>query len=351
MNNAMSQAQDTIVTGGARSRVRDLRPSGPYVSIWVATAALFVLCAIFVPKSMTAQSLNAMIPFFGILAIVAVGQTLIIQQRGIDLSVPGTMTLTGMAFVTFVDRNGASIVLAILVMLAVGALVGLANGLIIARINVTPLITTLAMNSVLLGAMFSYTKGVGTSATDGFQSFAADKLLGISLLAWIAVALALAVGFVSMQTKIGRRFVAVGANPAAARALGVRVNRYIIGAYVIGGMMFAFAAVLLTGYIQTPTPRLGDPYLFQSVMAVVIGGTSVAGGRGSVTASLVAALFLTQLGQVVLTLGAASSVQGLVQAIAMAAAVGFAALVASRRGRGNGRMGTTDTATSAVAAD
>lgn len=316
----------TIIGRGLRARL-----SGPYASIWVATAALFALCAIFVPKAVTAQSLNAMIPFFAILAIVALGQTLIIQQRGIDLSVPGLMTLVGMAFVTLADRSDLPIPVVVAIMVAIGALVGLVNGLIIVRVNVTPLITTLAMNTLLLGAMYSYTKGVGASADDGFQRFTADKLLGVSVLAWIAVALAALVGFVSLRTALGRRFVAVGANPAAARALGIHVNRYVIGAYVIGGMGFAFAAVLLAGYIQTPTPRLGEPYLFQSVMAVVIGGTSVAGGRGSVTASLVAALFLSQLGQIVLTLGAAPSVQGLVQAVAMAAAVGFAALVAARR--------------------
>jgi ribose transport system permease protein len=333
MNDTVTTTDRELLAAGGAGRARELRArlAGPYTSIWIAAAALFLLCAIFVPKAMKAQSLNAMIPFFAILAIVAVGQTLIIQQRGIDLSVPGLMTLTGMAFVTLVDRNDLSIPVAVLIMVAIGALVGLANGLIIVRVNVTPLITTLAMNTLLLGAMYSYTKGVGTSATDGFQRFTADKLLGISVLAWIAILLAALVGFVSMRTPIGRRFVAVGANPAAARALGIHVNRYVIGAYVIGGMLFAFAAVLLAGYIQTPTPRLGDPYLFQSVMAVVIGGTSVAGGRGSVTASLVAALFLSQLGQVVLTLGAAPSVQGLVQAVAMAAAVGFAALVAARR--------------------
>jgi ribose transport system permease protein len=326
----------------ATKRGLTLDVSSPYFSIWVATAALFALCAVFVPESMTSQSLNAMIPFAAILAIVAIGQTLVIQQRGIDLSVAALMSLAGMAFVTYVDRNEPSILVAILVMLAVGAVVGLANGLIITRVNVTPLITTLAMNALVFGAMYSYTKGVGSSAPEGFSSFTGDELLGISVLAWLAIALALAVGFVSTRTTIGRRFVAVGSSPAAARALGVHVNRYIIAAYVIGSMLFVVAAVLLAGYIQTPTPLMGEPYLFQSVMAVVIGGTSVAGGKGSVAASVVAAVFLTQLGQVVRTLGAAPSVQGLVQALALTAAVAFAAFLATRRARTKGAVVATE---------
>jgi ribose transport system permease protein len=343
MSNYVSQAGDSVVPAResgagehvppqpARRQLRRIRPTGPYASIWIATLVLFVLSWILVPKSMTAQSLNAMIPFWALLAIIAIGQTLVIQQRGIDLSVPGMVTLSAMVFVAFVDRNHTSIVVGLVVVVAVAALAGLLNGLIITKVNVTPLITTLAVNALLVGAMFSYTHGVPSSAPPGLQSFTGSTLLGISVLAWIAVGFALIVAFVVNRTKTGRRFVAVGASPAAARALGIRVDAYTIGAYVFGAICFAVAAVLLAGYTQTPTSSLGNPYLFQSVMAVVIGGTSVAGGRGSVLASVVAALFLTQLGQVVLTLGAASSIQLLVQAVAMAVAMGAAALVASRR--------------------
>jgi ribose transport system permease protein len=288
--------------------------SSSYIGIWVATGALFILCAIFASDSMSAVSLNAMIPFAALLAIVSIGQTLVIQQRGIDLSVPGMITFVGMSFVTFVEKSGASTIVALLVMLGVAALFGLANGLIITRINVTPLITTLAMNALLVGAMYGYTNGVASSAPDGLSAFTNDKLLGVSVMAWIAVGLMLVVGFISMQTPIGRRFVAVGANPAAARALGV----------------------LLTGYIKTPTPLLGEPYLFLSVIAVVIGGTSVAGGRGSVSASVVAALFLTQLAAAGRALGAPASTQQLIQAIAMTGAVGLGALIVARKARNKG---------------
>jgi ribose transport system permease protein len=307
--------------------------SSSYIGIWVATGALFILCAIFASDSMSAVSLNAMIPFAALLAIVSIGQTLVIQQRGIDLSVPGMITFVGMSFVTFVEKSGASTIVALLVMLGVAALFGLANGLIITRINVTPLITTLAMNALLVGAMYGYTNGVASSAPDGLSAFTNDKLLGVSVMAWIAVGLMLVVGFISMQTPIGRRFVAVGANPAAARALGVRVDAYIVGSYVLAAMFFAFAGVLLTGYIKTPTPLLGEPYLFLSVIAVVIGGTSVAGGRGSVSASVVAALFLTQLAAAGRALGAPASTQQLIQAIAMTGAVGLGALIVARKAR------------------
>lgn len=303
-----------------------------HTGIVIATVLLFALSAVLVPQSMTAQSLGAMLPYWGVLAIMSAGQTLVIQQRGIDLSVPGTVTLVAMSVTVFVDRNAAPVLVGLLVALLIGVLVGLLNGAITTRIHVTPLITTLAVNALLIGAMFSYTGGVGTAAPPGLQGFATVAPFGVSILAWVALAVVLVVAGVSGRTVLGRRFVAVGANPAAARALGLLADRYVIGAYVAAGVLFAFAAFLLVGYTQNPSPTLGNPYLFQTVMAVVIGGTSVMGGRGSVLASAVAALFLAQLGQVVLSFGAGPATQLLVQAGAMAAALAGAALI-ERKGR------------------
>jgi ribose transport system permease protein len=307
------------------------RPIGSYAAIWIATAVLFTLSAVLVPRSVGPQSIQAMLPFWAVLAIMAAGQTLVIQQRGIDLSVPGTVSLAAMGFTVLVERSGAPVAAGLVAALLAGALVGLLNGLITTRVHVTPLITTLAMNALLVGVMFTCTGGVGTAAPAGLQAFAAGSMLGIPVLAWAAVVVVALVAAVAARSVAGRRFVAVGANPDAARALGLHADRYVVGAYVLAGALFALGAVLLVGYVQNPSPTLGEPYLFQTVMAVVIGGTSVAGGRGSVVASAVAALFLTQLGQVVLTLGAGAAVQLLVQAGAMALALAGAAHLERRR--------------------
>lgn len=320
-----------IAAQKAAAPARPRLAAGPYAGILIATVLLFVLSAILVPQSMTAQSLGAMLPAWAVLAIMAAGQTLVIQQRGIDLSVPGTVTLVAMSVTTFLDRSAAPVLVGLLFALVIGALVGLLNGFVTTRIHVTPLITTLAVNALLLGAMFSYTGGVPTAAPAGLQGFSGSAPLGVSTLAWVALVVVLAVAFVAGRTVLGRRFVAVGANPAAARALGLPAERYVVGAYMAAGLLFAFAAFLLVGYTQNPSPTLGNPYLFQTVMAVVIGGTSVAGGKGSVLASVVAALFLTQLGQVVLSFGAGPATQLLVQAGAMAVALAVAAIV-ERRG-------------------
>jgi ribose transport system permease protein len=187
------------------------------------------------------------------------------------------------------------------------------------------------MNALLIGAMFSYTKGVGQNAPHSLVTFCNGELFGIPSLAWVAVLVVAAAAILMQRSIFGRRFVAVGANPAGARALRIHTNGYITSAYVIAAILFAAAAILITGYSGQSTPNIGTPYLFPSVIAVVVGGTSLAGGRGSVAASAVAALFLTQLGQVVLTLGAEASVQLLVQAITMGLALTGAALLHRRR--------------------
>ncbi len=308
--------------------------SGPHTGIVLATVALFALSAVLVPKSLSTVSLGAMLPFWGVLAIMSAGQTLVIQQRGIDLSVPGTVSLVGMSVTVFIDRTDAPVLAGVVSALILGGVIGFVNGMITTRIHVTPLITTLAVSALLIGAMFSYTGGVGTAAPSSLQAFAAASPLGISSLAWVALAVVLLVAGISTRTVVGRRFVAVGANPAAAQALGLRADNYIVGAYVAAGVLFAFASVLLAGFTQNPSPTMGNPYLFQTVMAVVIGGTSVTGGRGSVVASAVAALFLTQLDQVVLTFGAGPALQSLTQAGAMALAVAGAALIQRKGTRG-----------------
>jgi len=306
-----------------------------YAPIWIATAVLFAISAIVVPDAFTGPSLASTLTFSGVLAVAAVGQTLIVQQRGIDLSVPGTITLCAMVLPLFMQRSGAPLVGGLAAVFVVAVVIGLVNGLLVTRLSITPLIVTLAVNSLLLGATLSYTRGLPSAAApESLQSFAGSKVLGVPVVAWVAVMVVAIVTFVVHRTVVGRRFVAVGASPAAARAGGVAVERYVLGAYVVGAVCFAAAAVLLVGYLQSATVRIGNDYLFPSIAAVVVGGTSLAGGKGSVVASAVAALFLTHLVQVLLTLGAPSSAQFLAQAVAIAVAAAALPLWrASRRRR------------------
>lgn len=316
---AESRAPDLMNTASGRTAARAPWRPGEFAWIWIATVALFVLSAIIAPGTVTTGSLLAMLPFAGILALVATGQTVVIQQRGLDMSAAGMVSLSGV-LAAVLGARGDAMWPAVGGALACGAAVGLVNGLLVARLAITPLIATLAVNALLIGAVRSLTGNAPISASEGIQAFSHSSLLGLPNSLWMAVAFIAAVAMVTRSTPLGRRFTAVGVNPRAAQAAGISALRYLIGAYVLSAICFSVAGVLLAGYIGNASHTAGNDYLLPAIAAVVVGGTPFTGGRGSVIASGVAALFMAQLGQLVLALGAGPAIQLFVQALAILAA-------------------------------
>lgn len=289
---------------------------GEYDWIWLATAALFAASALLAPGTLSRASLFAMLPFAGILALVATGQTLAIQQRGLDMSSVGMVSLAGLLVAHYGNATGSAS-LALVITVGAATVVGAANGFLTARLHITPLIATLAMNALLVGACRQLSGGTPISVMDGIQVFSHGSVLGLPLTVWLAVTFIVTLALITRRTVTGRRFVAVGVNPRSATAAGIVAMRYQIGAYVVSAVCFAVAGVLLAGYIGNATHTAGNDYLMPAIAAVVVGGTPFTGGRGSVIASGVAALFMAQLSQAVLALGAGSAVQLLVQALAL----------------------------------
>jgi ribose transport system permease protein len=195
------------------------------------------------------------------------------------------------------------------------------NGLLVSRVNITPIVVTLATNAVLLGAVRTISGGSPMSAPDALAVFSHQTLFGIPMTLVLALLFIAFISFATKRTVYGRRFVAVGANPAAAAAAGIPVLRYQVGTYAVAAVCFAVAGMLFTGFIGSASQTAGNDYLLPAIAAVVVGGTPFTGGRGSVIASGVAALFMVQLGQMVLALGAGTAVQLLVQALAIILAV------------------------------
>jgi ribose transport system permease protein len=288
--------------------------SGPAVGIVCATAALFLVSWILQPQSVSHSSLLGMLPFAGVLAIAAMGQTLVIQQGGIDLSVPGMMSLTVVLMTRFPDGDSSKVLPALAISLGVLLAAGLLNGLLVSRVGITAIVATLGMNALLYGGVLQVSGGTPRTTTARLHDFATGSVLGVPTPVVVAVVLAAVVWFAVKRMVVGRRFEAVGAGAVGARAAGLEAHRYRIGAYVGAAFLYWAAGVLLAGVVQTPSVFQGDSYLLPSVAAVVLGGTSLLGGRGSVVASAVAALFLSQLDQLVLTTGVRSAVQNLVQA-------------------------------------
>lgn len=289
---------------------------GEFSWIWVATAALFAVSAIVAPGTLSAGSLFAMLPFAGILALAATGQTLVIQQRGLDMSSIGTIALAGLLVAQYGNSTG-SVAMGLLVSFGVCILVGLLNGYLTAKVHITPLIATLAVNAIVIGVVRDISGNTPISVAQSIQNFSHSQLFGVPMTVWLAGLFIVVLSVVTKKTVIGRRFVAVGVNPRTAVAAGIVATRYQIGAYVVSALCFAVAGILLAGYIGNATSTAGNDYLMPAIAAVVVGGTPFTGGRGSVIASGVAALFMAQLGQMVLALGAGTAMQLLVQALAL----------------------------------
>lgn len=297
------------------------RPSSGPVAIVAATAVLFLLSALLQPQSVSGSSLVGMLPFAAILAIAAAGQTLVVQQGGIDLSVPGVISLVVIVMTRYPNGDNGKLLTALLIAVCVAIAAGILTGLIVSKVGITAIVTTLGMNALLNGVNFQISNGTSRTTTSDLADFATSEVLGVPTTVVIAVAITALVGFAVKRTVLGRRFEAVGRSARAARAAGLRPARHQVAAYAGAYTLYCVAGILLAGVVSTPSTTQGDAYLLTTVAAVVLGGTSLLGGKGSVVGTAIAALFLTQLGQFVIATGASSAVQNLVQAVALALGV------------------------------
>jgi ribose transport system permease protein len=304
------------------ARMLQLRSSR---GILTATVLLFVVSWIAQPESLGSGALSGMIPFAAILALAALGQTLVIQQGGIDLSVPGVVSLSGI-IVAYYSSNqpgmgGSALGVAIVYAFVAALAAGLINGLLVSWARVAPIVATLGMNALLYGVNLKISGGTPVQVPESLSTFVDYKIFGVTTLAYIAVGVTAIVAFVVKRTVFGRRFEAVGANARAARAAGVVAGRYQLAAYAGAAALYCMAGIFLAGLMSLPSAFQGDSYLMPSIAAVVLGGTSLFGGAGNLAATVIAAVFLTQLQQLVLTTGSSVGVQFLFQGGAIVAGV------------------------------
>ncbi len=305
-------------------------------TVLIATVALFAVSWIFASSSVTRGTLLTMLPFAAALAVASLGQTLVVMQGGIDLSVAGGFSLYVVILTKYPagnnDRLWAALVIAFLAAIAAGSL----NGLLIGRMRLNPIVATLGTNALLFGVILWYTAGIPTTTTARLHSLGDALWWGIPAPVFFAVGATAVVTAVVKLTPAGRRFEGVGANETAAFTAGIRVQRHRASAYVWAQLLYCLAAVLHASIVNQPTAYEGDDYLLPTVAAVVLGGTSLLGGRGNLVATAVAALFLSQLDQFVLALGVSYATRTLVQAAALAVGV---ALYSINWRRAFGRFG------------
>jgi ribose transport system permease protein len=228
------------------------------------------------------------------LAIVAAGQTLVVLMGGIDLSVAAVVTLTGVVggnLITQIGEAGG-----IILTLVIAALIGVANGLGVVYLRLPPLVMTLASLSVVQGALLVYNAGKPVSGKSEFLRYwALDEFLGVPTPVWALGVISLFCLILLHFTAFGRGIYAIGNNPRAALLSGVPIGAIQIATYALCSLMAGITGLLLLGRTGYSSKTAGDPYLLMSIAAVVIGGTSILGGRGKFIGTIGGALVLTIL--------------------------------------------------------
>jgi ribose transport system permease protein len=298
-----------------------LRVSRGLVTVIVALVLLVVAGLLFAPSSVSSGAIQGMLPFAAVLAIIALGQTLVVMQGGIDLSVPGSVSLVIVLVTHQAYGDDAKVLPVALLALGAALLTGLGNGFLIGRLGLNPIVATLGTNALLYAAVLAVSGGTPRETTRLLARVAGGTTFGVPNAVYVAVLATAVTSVLVKKTVAGRRFEAVGANGLAAWASGLRVEGFRAGGYVFAQVLYWLGALLLAGILNKPTAYQGDGYLLASVAAVVLGGTSLLGGRGNLVATALAALFLIQLDQFVLALGLDYAGKTLVQSAAFAIGV------------------------------
>jgi ribose transport system permease protein len=303
----------------ARERTRQLASRMPRAG-WalIIFAALFVLGGLIRPSLFTLPGLISTATFAAILAIASFGQTIAVIQGGIDLSVPNTIAFAALGFLTWAGTLGPG--LAFVFALLSGVVIGLVNGVIVAKAGLTPIVTTIAMNGLLFGlVLLNFPLSELTVVPDFVVAFTSARLnlfgLQIAMVLPTALVLMVLLQAVLSYTGWGRSLFLVGAREDVARLAGQPVARIRISGYAVSGLLAAFAGVVIVGFYSQAEATMGNPYLLGSVAAVIVGGASMFGGRGSIVGTFVGALVLGQVATLVAVFNLGATVQNLIYGI------------------------------------
>jgi ribose transport system permease protein len=257
------------------------------LATWVVVAALVLGLTIHDPSSFwttgnVANVLTAMI----VLGLVSVGQTVVVLTGGIDLAVGSTATLTGLLTAIFIDGYPVRTVPVVIAILAIGALIGVCHGLLVARAKLPPFVVTLATFFVLQGIAFMITSSPTGQVTKSLSDFAIEKTGPIPDAFLVLIAAVAIVALLLYRTAFGRNVYAVGGDGEAARSNGVPVSSTLVWAYVLCGILAAAAGVMLAARATIGSPTAGQGLELSAIAAVVIGGSSLTGGRGTLVGTV-----------------------------------------------------------------
>ncbi|MFV0429765.1 MAG: ABC transporter permease [Arachnia sp.] len=309
----------------------------------IVLVAMIVIFTVMNPRFLSVPSFANILQDWAPVMLLAIGQTYVIITSGIDLSVGSTLGLTGVSAALIIrglTESGASpavaISLGVVAALAVGALVGLINGLLVTRINLAPFIATLATMGVGAGMTLVLTRGVQIAGGPReVIAIGTTKLFGLLTATLIITIVVLIIAWAVLQmTRFGRWTYAIGSNSFAARGAGINVNRHLIKVYIFSGVMAAMAGLFVYFRLGSGSPTSGAGFELNAIAAVVIGGSSLVGGSGKMSGTLLGALITTAVLSGLILIGVQPYWQEVVVGVLIALAVGIQQLGNSRGRKG-----------------
>lgn len=277
------------------------------------------------PRFLTVSNILNVLRQTSINAIIAAGMTFVILTGGIDLSVGSVLAFCGAVSAYFISA-GVNVFLAVMVSLIIGALVGLFSGMMISKGKVQPFIATLVTMTVLRGATLVFTNGMpitlgSNQGAELFSKIGGGYFLGIPIPVYLMAFVFIIAYYVLTQTRLGRYVYALGGNEEASKLSGLNVSKIKLSVYAISGMLAAASGVIITSRLSSANPNAGVGYELDAIAAVVLGGTSLAGGAGSILGTIIGALTIGILNNALNLLNVSSYYQMIAKGIVIAIAV------------------------------
>ncbi|CAN5337457.1 ABC transporter permease [soil metagenome] len=266
----------------------------PWIWSFAATIAVWLATVAFTRGQGGGEILTAALSFATFTIIVGLGQMMVITTGpgNVDLSIPATITLSGVVAMKVMDTEPSMLILGIAAALGASLCVGIFNYGLIRLLRIPPIIATLSSSFLVLSTAISYGRGIRIKPPPQLDEFATMRIAGVPVAAIFVLALSIVIAIILERTIHGRTVMAIGQNSRAARLAGLNVDRTRFITYVLSALLAGICGVLLSGFSGGAALNMGEEFLLASIAVVVIGGTSVAGGRANVPGIWGAALFL-----------------------------------------------------------
>jgi ribose/xylose/arabinose/galactoside ABC-type transport system permease subunit len=297
-----------------------LMPILTHYGIFIFLVLAILVSGLITPAFVSRDNISNMFMQLAPLGIVVIGQAFVILVRGLDLSVASVMATSAVVATSFSGQNSDA-AWVVLAAISVGTATGLINGLLVAKRNVSPFLATLATMIVLQGLRFAWTQGAPSgNVPPFFRSIGTGAFYGVPYNVMIMLIVAIVLAIVLHRSAFGRRMYITGGNPVTAKLVGISADRITIAAYVICGALAAGAGLILSGFVGVVDNFVGRGFELDSIVAAVMGGVALSGGRGTVAGALAGAAILVVISNAVVMFGLPVQLQTIIKGVVIVVA-------------------------------